>query len=457
VRKSNLSLWGVLCLAPLVVFNGRMSAADEPDDELVQMVVDLVSDKDADMRAVGLQQVREGAKGTATTKRFAALLPKLSPEAQAGLLVALGQRGDDAARPAVLEMLQSPREPVRVAALRALGLLGKATDVPLLVELLTTTAGPEKATALASLAQLNGATINAAVVAELKRAKPKTRVELFRVLANRNATDSAEGILPLVDDANVEVRKAAMAVLGQLAAPEHVPDMLRGVLKAERGREREAAEKAVMFVCQRIKDTDKRADPLLAAFAQRSKSEKTVLLPTLGRIGGCKALKVVEAAIAEKNPKRHEAGVRALCNWPDASVVAKLIELSQTDAKASHRIQALRAMIRVAALRDGRSDVERLNLLKKAMTMATRDRERNLVLKRVRAIRTIESLRFVVPYLDNPTFAQGACATVVELAHHKGLREPNKAEFDEALDVVIHTSKDPKVVDRAKRYQKGQT
>jgi len=79
VRKSNLSLWGVLCLAPLVVFNGRMSAADEPDDELVQMVVDLVSDKDADMRAVGLQQVREGAKGTATTKRFAALLPKPCP------------------------------------------------------------------------------------------------------------------------------------------------------------------------------------------------------------------------------------------------------------------------------------------------------------------------------------------------------------------------------------------
>jgi len=46
---------------------------------------------------------------------------------------------------------------------------------------------------------------------------------------------------------------------------------------------------------------------------------------------------------------------------------------------------------------------------------------------------------------------------VVELAHHRDLREPNKAEFDRALDKVIQTSKDATVVDRANRYKKGQT
>jgi hypothetical protein len=46
---------------------------------------------------------------------------------------------------------------------------------------------------------------------------------------------------------------------------------------------------------------------------------------------------------------------------------------------------------------------------------------------------------------------------VVELAHHRGLREPNKAEFDQALDKVIQTSQDATVVDRAQRYKKGQT
>ena len=116
----------------------------------------------------------------------------------------------------------------------------------------------------------------------------------------------------------------------------------------------------------------------------------------------------------------------------------------------------LRALIRVAALPDKRSDAERLNLLKKTMTMATRDEERKLVIKRAPTVRTVESLRFTVPYLDQSAFAQEACGTVVELAHHRKLREPNKAEFDKALDVVIRIGKDPGVVDRAKA-PKGQT
>ena len=49
------------------------------------------------------------------------------------------------------------------------------------------------------------------------------------------------------------------------------------------------------------------------------------------------------------------------------------------------------------------------------------------------------------------------CETIVELAHHRGLREPNKAEFDPLLDRVMATSKDEVVVDRAQRYKKGET
>ena len=232
--------------------------------------------------------------------------------------------------------------------------------------------------------------------------------------------------------------------------------MLKGLLKAAPGSEREAAEKAVMIVCDRNKDAARRAEPLLAALAQLSEDDQTALLPTLGRVGGPSALKVVEAAIADRNPNRHEAGIRALCNWPDASAAPKLQELAQC-GDAGQRMVALRALIRVAALRDKRSDAERLNLLKKTMTMATRDEERKLVIKRARAVRTIESLRFAVPYLNQPAFAQDACGTVVELAHHRELREPNKAEFDKALDVVIRIGKDPGVVDRAKRDKKGQT
>ena len=73
---------------------------------MIDIVVNLVSDKDKDLQAIGLQQVREEVKGAAATKRFVELLPKLTPDARAGLIDALGARGDKTARIAVVEMLQ---------------------------------------------------------------------------------------------------------------------------------------------------------------------------------------------------------------------------------------------------------------------------------------------------------------------------------------------------------------
>jgi len=54
-------------------------------------------------------------------------------------------------------------------------------------------------------------------------------------------------------------------------------------------------------------------------------------------------------------------------------------------------------------------------------------------------------------------FAGVACETIVELAHHREVREPNKAEFDEVLDRVMQISQDAVVKDRAQRYKNGQT
>jgi hypothetical protein len=253
------------------------------------------------------------------------------------------------------------------------------------------------------------------------------------------------------------VRAAAMVALGQLAGPEHLSGMVQGVLHAEKGRAREAAEKALALVCGRIADPAKQAEPLLATMDKLNQADRRILLPTLGRVGGPAALQAVQAALTATDPGLHETGLRALCNWPDASVAPRLTTLVQKDEHPEHRTMALRALIRIAPLADGRTDADKLDLLQKALALCTRNAERNLVLQRAAAIRIVETLRFLMPYLAQPAYAQQACESVVELAHHRNLREPNKAEFDRALDKVIQTSKDATVIDRAKRYQKGQT
>lgn len=435
---------------------GAFGMEKEASDPLIQAVIALLRDSDKEIRALGLEQVRSGAPGVGATRAFARQLPELTPDAQVALLGALGDRGDRRARADLLAVLKNTQEEsVRVAAIRALGALGRVDDLPLLIDALAAPSAQCRAAARASLVRLSGAEVPAEIARRSATAAPPVRVVLIGVLAERRALDTIPVLLPAAVDADPRVRAAAMTALGQLADLQHLDGMVQGVLRAEPGPEREAAEKQVMRVCAR--SADARCRPLLRVWQKRSAAEREALLPTLGRVGGDAALRVIDAYIAADEPEQHRAGIRALCNWPDASVAPRLIELARADQHPSHRIAALRALIRVAPLRDRRPPAARLALLQTAMTMASRDEERRLVLKRASAIRDVATLRFVVPFLDQPAYAQQACETIVELAHHRGLREPHKAEFHQALDAVIRTSRDAVVVDRARRYQKGQT
>jgi len=159
-----------------------------------------------------------------------------------------------------------------------------------------------------------------------------------------------------------------------------------------------------------------------------------------------------------ENRTQHDAGLQAFCKWPDASVADKLAALIEKATNASERSLEFKAFVRIVSLRnDKRSDQERLTRLKQAMSFASSPEEKALVLNRCRLAYSADSMRYVLPYLDQPLFAGVACETIVELAHHREVREPNKSEFDEVLDRVMQISQDAVVKDRAQRYKNGQT
>ena len=134
-----------------------------------------------------------------------------------------------------------------------------------------------------------------------------------------------------------------------------------------------------------------------------------------------------------------------------------MLEIANKAADPAERRQAFQGYVKNSATRDQRSDAERLARMKQALSIARTSEETSLVINRARTAYSVEAMRFVLPYVDQPQFAQIACETIVELAHHREIRDPNKAEFDKALDKVIATSKDSVVVDRAGRYKRGET
>ena len=446
----------IVCAAAFCCLMSFPIGALVAQDDATSLILELLKDQDKEVRAIALEQVRKEAKGEAATLKFAELLLTLSPEAQVGLLSALADRGDVAAAPAVRKLLaQTDQETVKVAAIEALGGVGTADDVPTLMEALGNGEKTLQAAARASLVRIAGEEASAAIVMAMEKAPSPQRVMLIEILATRRAGVPEIAKAAIDDDATV--RSAAMKALGEMAAPEQLPGMIQGVLKAEPGKERAAAERAVALVCQRVSDGRPQVQPLLEAIQKLPAPDQHALLPTVGRVGGPLALEAVEKAIIESNTAAHAAGIAAICNWPDGTVGTRLLELARTEEHKEHRTQARKALIRVAPIADARTDQRRLDLVKTTFALCHDDAERKLVLQRAKSVRTIDTLRYVASFLDDPKFAQQACETIVELAHHRGLREPHKAEFDPLLVRVVSISKDPVVIDRAQRYKKGQT
>ena len=433
------------------------STAPETNNEVIAMVIGFMSDADKDIRALAFEQIRSATPGVEATRRFASELPKLPSEAQVGLLNALADRGDVVAKSTVNDLLTCDDVDVAQAAIGALGKLGDQNDTDTLVALFASHKDRTRSVVANSLVQLRGDNISMQIAESLEDLPVTIQVGLFDVLLHRRAVEVIPKLLVYARGSDPRLRTASMDTLGQLASSEHIPDLVQGVLKAAKGNERNQAERNLMLVCRRAGDRDEQAMPLLDAMRSLSDSDRITLLPALGRVGGRAAWDEVTRAIRSRDRALHHAGIRAISNWPDASAAPKLKEIVSRDAHPDHQRIARMTLLRIAPLPDGRTDEDKLALLQEAMQLAKKGKERNYGLQRASAIRLVETLRFVMPYVEQPEYAEQACLSIVELAHDRGLRDSHKEEFHAALDTVLATTSKSVVAERARRYKKGQT
>lgn len=447
-------VFSLLCVPTSVV----VRAADKTSDELVSLIVKLIGESDKEFRAAGLEKVRTSAKGTAATQTFAAQLTKLDASGQIALLNALADRGDTVARGPVLALQSASKdEAVRAAALATLGRLGSAADLPLLVKSLASDSKEERNAAKRSLIQLSGDAVSKTLAADSRSAAPMVKAALIEVLATRRASEELPAFILAATDDDSQVRSAAMSAIGQLGHPEHIAAALPGVLKAQRGFERDRAERDIALICSRIDDVEKRGTTIIEALNTVSATDRDELLSLVGRVGGKTLVKYVADIATGADVARRHFGIDALGKWPDASTAETLLEIVNKATDPAERNQAFQAFVKIGAVRDNRNDKERLRRMKEAMDLAQTNEDRTLVINRTRTAYDVESLRFVLPFVDQPEFAQIACETIVEIAHHREVRDLNKDEFDKALDKVIENSKDPVVVERAQLYKQGKT
>jgi hypothetical protein len=287
--------------------------------------------------------------------------------------------------------------------------------------------------------------------------RPELRLPVIEVLKKLRCYEAIDPLAALAASDDPAVYEPALDGLRGIADPDDfdIPRLIRLWQKTPPSAHRDEVERTIVLVCGKLPPPADRAKPVLAALAKLGSPQSPESLPLLGRLGGAEVLARIDAALAGDDPQTKRAAVRGLCNWPSAEAADRLWRIAAGPGSREVQSWALRAYVRVVTLKSARPESQTLSMLQKAMGRAESPEDRQYVLTRASTVRTIEAVAWIAPYLDDPPLAQAACRAIVELAHHRFLRQPNMDRFGPLLEKVGRISNEPEVVQRAKKCRLG--
>ena len=345
------------------------------------------------------------------------------------------------------EAAQSDDETLRNAGILTVGALGEAEQVPFLLE--QAQSGANRGLAMLALSRMSGQAIDDFLLERLKAEENAERFGMIADVLNRRFNQAMRPVLLERAKAPGTPNRLQLLELAEPAATQaDVADYVKVWALIEDRGQKDRAEHAIA----RLSGGD--AGVVMQALGDWDTPEGMSLL---GRIGDARTLERI---------RRGRNAVHAFRTWPNAVIADDLIAIARDRNRSEEdRIATLRAFARVMSLPGTRpqdqigiqiTDVEKVNRLAGAYELATRVDDKRLIIERVGQIRVVESLRFVMRFIDDPELRDRACASVLDLAHHTELRRSARPEFNAALDRVLAVTTNNDFRDRANRYKAAQ-
>lgn len=383
----------------------------------------------------------------------------MGEKVQIALMEELAARQGEKMLPAMLEAANSG-DPAKVQmALRFFASVGDPQVIPVLIKALNSDEAT-RTIAAAALAQRPKQVVGPALLEALTK-QVDLREQVVDILSTLKYYEAIDPLTRLARSADPAVYEGAVDGLRAICDPDDtdLKRMFALYLDVPAGPQRECVERAIAYVCAKNPQPAQRATILLR-FVDRhpdrnQQSFQAAVLPLLGRLGTDTVYQRIEPLLNSPAPELSAAAVRAFCNWPTAQYADALWDLATKSESKTYRSQSLRAYVRVVALPNNRPAAETLAMLKNAMKFADASANREWILTRAASVRSLETVDWVAGYLDDPELAQTACKTIVELAHHRFLRQPNKAHFEPILRKVEATAKDKSVAGGAEKARLG--
>jgi HEAT repeat protein len=379
-------------------------------DDLVETAVS--DDREVRVHALGLAA---SLPGPGPTARLLAAFAGAAPGIKADLLAALGRRGDAAALPVARDGLKDADLAVRLAAMAALSRLAGADALADLLPFLSA-GGPEEIAVVKDALLAAPAALALSESGRLLDAVPAAaKVALLEVLSARRAEACADRILGLIRAETPEVAKAALLALEGVAGAADLPRLLSLLVESADPAETAPLQNALASAALRVPDPDRRADPILAAFAYASPAKSADLLRVLPKIGGTKALGVVIAETRSADPLVQAVAVYALSQWPEAAALDPLLETLRTNPDLKARNLAFQGIARLSRQASLEPD-ERRRILTEAWALSGQPGEKKILLPGLGDVRTPEALALAAAALDDPDLRDLAAEAVLGIA-----------------------------------------
>jgi len=434
---------GNICLAFIL----SCSAVVFGQQEAIDIVIEALKSNDPAMQAGAIALVRD-IPGKEITEALAKQLPNLPGAGQVQLLSALADRGDVVALPAVIRMIGSADESVRIAAIKAVGQLGNASSVSLLSSRAAQTTGEEQKAARESLYRLRGQQVDQAILAAIPAAQPDVKIELIQSVGQRNIVSGIPILLKTAKDADAKVQRESFKVLKTVADEKFLPALVELLIATKSQSVRGEAEKTVAAVAHKIQQKDRQAETVLTALASVKEVEaRCSLLSVLGRIGDNSALPELRKALDSGDAKIQDAAIRSLSEWPNPAPVDDLLKVAKTSSNQVHRILALRGFVRLLGLERNRPAEKMINLYQQAMELAPDVPEKRKILSGLANAKSLAALEMAATCLQDSALQQEAEIAVVKIA--EGIYGSYPEKTKEALGKVMKISKSDSVRQQA--------
>lgn len=353
--------------------------------------------------------------------------------------------------------LKSSDPVARATAVRLIARLGAVDAVPALIELLGSNDPAVVAAAGESIQQFPADMVGPLLIAAMKK-NDSGASEAINLLAAMKYYNAIDPMIELAKSSDPKVHDNAIEGLSKLADPDDtdLTRLLKLYEHAAKQGYRDKVERAIVIVCKKGENAAEKVVAVIDKVDGKISDESNILLlPLLGKLGGEFAHNQIRACMKDTNPKVAAAALRAFCNWPDATYADELWTLASTGSDAAARQMALRAYIRVVSLKSNRPAAETLTMLKNAFNEAKAAEDKQLVITRAAEIRDMATVTWLAGFLDDAALNQAACASLAKMAHHRALREPNKAAFAPILEKVEKTANDKSVQEAAKKARMG--